>query len=134
MYLGTRVYQTSLAEEAVALLIDFFDSFALSISFPELAIPAIVQFKKYCKRSKTFAANKQILQLIDSLEMNSGFVEKARSAVTFSPKDANKVVRNPFIFIHFFLNIFFSFPPTIKFTYCMNCMTYFYNWVYSPCS
>lgn len=68
-YLGTRPYQVGLAEEIVNLLFDFYGAFALSISFPELAIPAILQLKRYIKRSKNFQINKQLQQLVEKVRV-----------------------------------------------------------------
>lgn len=42
-YLGTRVYATGLVEECVNLLVDWYDCFADSVGFPELAVPGIIQ-------------------------------------------------------------------------------------------
>ena len=56
-YLNTRTYQSGLAEEAVALLIDHYDTYALSIGFPELAVPAVLlvcYFKNNEKKKKMF--------------------------------------------------------------------------------
>ncbi|KAJ3287517.1 Nucleolar Complex 2 protein [Borealophlyctis nickersoniae] len=89
-YLGTRAYQIGVAEEAVSLLFDYYGSFALSIAFPELAVPAILQLKRFVKRSKNFQVNKQIQQLVEKLEQNSKFIDDRRSQVEFSPKDEHK--------------------------------------------
>ncbi|KAJ3194889.1 Nucleolar Complex 2 protein [Irineochytrium annulatum] len=89
-YIGTRVYQVGVAEEFLSLIIDHYDCFALSISFPELAIPAIFQFRRFVKHSKNFVVNKQIQQLIDALESNSKFIEIKRAEVDFSPKDEGR--------------------------------------------
>ncbi|KAJ3048314.1 Nucleolar Complex 2 protein [Rhizophlyctis rosea] len=90
-YLGTRTYQNGVVEEVVNLLFDYYGAFALSIAFPELAIPAILQLKRYAKKSKNFHMNKQIQQLVEKLEQNSRFIEQKRSQVDFSPKDEQKV-------------------------------------------
>ncbi|KAJ3043715.1 Nucleolar Complex 2 protein [Rhizophlyctis rosea] len=90
-YLGTRTYQNGVVEEVVNLLFDYYGAFALSIAFPELAVPAILQLKRYAKKSKNFRMNKQIQQLVEKLEQNSRFIEGKRSQVYFSPKDEAKV-------------------------------------------
>ncbi|KND00855.1 mRNA-binding ribosome synthesis protein NOC2 [Spizellomyces punctatus DAOM BR117] len=89
-YLGTRPYQTGLVEEIVNLLFDFYGAFALSVSFPELAVPAILQLKRYVKKSKNLQINKQLQQLVEKLEQNSKFIQDRRSQVEFSPKDEAK--------------------------------------------
>ncbi|KAJ3109771.1 Nucleolar Complex 2 protein, partial [Phlyctochytrium planicorne] len=90
-YLGTRTYQQGCVEEALSLLLDFFDNFALSISFPELTIPVIVLLKRYVKHSKNFGVNKEIQQLLDSIDTHRRYIEEKRSAVDFSPKDVDRV-------------------------------------------
>ncbi|KAJ3010253.1 Nucleolar Complex 2 protein [Thoreauomyces humboldtii] len=89
-YLATRTYQIGLVEEVVSLLFDYYGAFARSISFPELAVPALLQLKRYIKRSKNFQVNKQISTLVDKLVQNSAYIEQARSQVEFSPKDESK--------------------------------------------
>ncbi|KAI9207968.1 Noc2p family-domain-containing protein [Polychytrium aggregatum] len=89
-YLGTRVYQNNVVDEVVGLMSDYFASFALSISFPELVVPAIIQIKRFVKKSKNFTANKQLQQLVEKLEQNSQFIESRRSNVDFSPRDEGK--------------------------------------------
>ncbi|TPX54102.1 hypothetical protein PhCBS80983_g06059 [Powellomyces hirtus] len=86
-YLGTRTYQVGIVEQVVSLLFDYYGAFALSISFPELAVPALLQLKRYVKRSKNFQVNKQIQQLVEKLEQNTVYIENCRSQVEFSPKD-----------------------------------------------
>jgi nucleolar complex protein 2 len=66
-YLGTRTYYNGLLEEVIHLLYEFFSVHALSIAFPELAVPAIVQLKKISKNGTDFAKNKQIQQLIEKV-------------------------------------------------------------------
>ncbi|KAJ3229122.1 Nucleolar Complex 2 protein [Chytriomyces hyalinus] len=90
-YLGTRPYQNGIVEEVVALLMEYYDCFALSIGFPELVVPAVVQFRRWMKKSKNVSANKQIQGLLESLEQNAKFVEGKRAQVDFAPKDEAKV-------------------------------------------
>ncbi|KAJ3404975.1 Nucleolar Complex 2 protein [Chytridiales sp. JEL 0842] len=91
-YLGTRVFQTSVAQEAIEILYDHYDTYATSISFPELSFHAVLQLKKYMKHNgKSVGVNKQIQSLVESLEMNAKFVEAKRNLVDFSPKDEDKV-------------------------------------------
>ncbi|KAJ3135933.1 Nucleolar Complex 2 protein [Geranomyces variabilis] len=86
-YLGTRTYQVGVAEQVVSLLFEYYGAFALSISFPELAVPAVLQLKRYTKRSKNFQINKAIQQLVEKIEQNTVYIEACRSKVEFSPKD-----------------------------------------------
>ncbi|KAI9105785.1 Noc2p family-domain-containing protein [Phlyctochytrium arcticum] len=84
-YVGTRVYQTGLVEQVVELLFEYYDSLCLSIAFPEVAVPAIVQLKRYVKRGKNMAVAKQVGQLIEKLEQNSTFITAQRSNIEFAP-------------------------------------------------
>jgi nucleolar complex protein 2 len=66
-YLSTKTYQNGLIEESVNLLYDIYGSLALEISFPELCVPAVIQMKRWIKKSKNFFMNKQIQQLIEKV-------------------------------------------------------------------
>ncbi|KAI8854089.1 Noc2p family-domain-containing protein [Chytridium lagenaria] len=72
-------------EEAISVLVDYFDNFAISISYPELIIPVVALV-----RFGNFSANKEIQQFLESLESNSRFIEDKRSNIDFSPKDADR--------------------------------------------
>ncbi|KAI9338457.1 Noc2p family-domain-containing protein [Obelidium mucronatum] len=90
-YLGTRTYQTGVVEEVVGLLMEYYDCYSLTIGFPELVVPAVVQFRRWIKKSKNVTANKVVGSLLESLEQNAKFIEGKRSAVDFAPKDEGKV-------------------------------------------
>ncbi|KAI8621795.1 Noc2p family-domain-containing protein [Chytriomyces sp. MP71] len=90
-YLGTRTYQTGIVEEVVGLLMEYYDCYALSIGFPELVVPAVVQFRRWIKKSKNVSANKLIQGLLESLEQNAKFIEGKRAGADFAPKDEAKV-------------------------------------------
>ncbi|KAJ3120153.1 Nucleolar Complex 2 protein [Physocladia obscura] len=90
--LGTRTYQTGIVDELVQLLTEYYDCFALSIAFPELVVPAVVQLRRWVKRSRNVNANKQVQSLVESLELNAKFIEGKRTAIVdFAPKDEAKV-------------------------------------------
>ena len=74
-----------------------FASHAMSLSFPELSIPACIQFKRIVKKSKNVSMNKQIQQLLEKLDENARFVENLRKGVDFNPKDTDKIVSFYFI-------------------------------------
>ncbi|KAJ3216924.1 Nucleolar Complex 2 protein [Dinochytrium kinnereticum] len=89
-YVGSRPFQQGAVEESISILVDYFDTFALSISFPELVIPVIVLLKRYIKNSKNFVVNKEIQHFLEALESNHRFVNDKRNNVDFSPKDVDK--------------------------------------------
>ncbi|ORX89450.1 Noc2-domain-containing protein [Basidiobolus meristosporus CBS 931.73] len=90
-YEHTRVYQDGVLEELGELIMSYYCSHALSIAFPELVLPGIVQLKRYIKRSKNVKFVKQTQQLIEKIEQNVKFVEGKRNAIDFSPHDLSKV-------------------------------------------
>ncbi|CAG8470161.1 28778_t:CDS:10, partial [Dentiscutata erythropus] len=67
-YLHTKVYQDGICEELVELLFEYYSCYSLSIAFPELIIPAIIQ-----------------------MEQNSKFIEQERSRIDFSPNNRAQV-------------------------------------------
>ncbi|KAK5992550.1 Nucleolar complex protein 2 [Cladobotryum mycophilum] len=97
-YLRTRVYQDGVGEQVIELMGEFMLLWATSIAFPELALPVIIQLKRWLKqaRSKT-QGNKngkliaQLVLLVQKLETNAKFVEEKRAKVDFAPKDRSQV-------------------------------------------
>ncbi|GJJ77425.1 nucleolar complex protein 2 [Entomortierella parvispora] len=87
-YKGSRVYQDGTGEQVYELMIEYFALFSTSISFPELVIPAIVQLKRFIKKSSLVKLTKQFAGLVDKLEQNARFVENERNKADFSPSDA----------------------------------------------
>ncbi|KAG9297632.1 hypothetical protein G9A89_011147 [Geosiphon pyriformis] len=90
-YLGTRIYQDGICEELVDIMLEYYGSFCLSIAFPELAIPAIVQLKRHIKKSKNSKFNKQLHHLVEKFEQNSKYIEQHRAQIEFAPNDRAKV-------------------------------------------
>ncbi|KAF0642727.1 hypothetical protein FPSE5266_08767 [Fusarium pseudograminearum] len=97
-YLRTRVLQDGIGEQLAELLSEYFMLWATSIAFPELALPVIIQLKRWLKqaRNKT-SGNKnaklagQLVLLVQKLEANAKFIEEKRSKVDFAPKDRAQV-------------------------------------------
>ncbi|KAF9410996.1 Nucleolar Complex 2 protein [Podila epigama] len=87
-YKGSRVYQDGVGEQVYELMTEYFSLFSTSISFPELVIPAIVQLKRFIKKSSLVKLTKQFAGLVEKLEQNSRFVEQERAKADFSPSDA----------------------------------------------
>ncbi|KAI1317813.1 Nucleolar Complex 2 protein [Mortierella claussenii] len=87
-YKGSRVYQDGAGEQVYELMTEYYALFSTSISFPELAIPAIIQLKRFIKKSSLVKLTKQFAGLVDKLEQNSRFVEMERNKADFSPSDA----------------------------------------------
>ncbi|KAF9366164.1 Nucleolar Complex 2 protein [Mortierella sp. NVP85] len=87
-YKNTLVYQDGIGEQVYELLTEYYAQFSTSISFPELAIPAIVQLKRFTKKLGMPKMKKQFFGLVEKLEQNSRFVETERNKADFAPSDA----------------------------------------------
>jgi len=97
-YLRTRVYQDGVGEEVVELLGEYFLLWSTSIALPELALPLIIQLKRWLKqaRSKTNGNKNQklvasLVLLVQKLEANGKFIEEQRAKVDFAPKNRSQV-------------------------------------------
>jgi len=97
-YLRTRVYQDGVGDQIVELLGEYFLLWSTSIAFPELALPVIIQLKRWLKaaRSKTTGNKNQklvasLVLLVQKLEANAKFIEEKRSKVDFAPRDRTQV-------------------------------------------
>ncbi|QLQ81492.1 hypothetical protein HG537_0F02530 [Torulaspora globosa] len=92
-YLGTRVCHEGLAEQFVDLLGEYFVLYCKNVAFPELATPAIISLRRYIKNSKNVRFNKQLSNIVEKLDQNCSFIQKARSNVEFSPTLRTEVNR-----------------------------------------
>ncbi|KAF9422766.1 Nucleolar Complex 2 protein [Entomortierella beljakovae] len=90
-YLESRVYQEGAGEQIFELMTEYYAMFSTSISFPELAIPAIIQLRRFNKKSVLSKLTKQFSGLVEKLEQNSQFIEMERNKADFSPSDASGV-------------------------------------------
>lgn len=97
-YLRTRVYQDGVGEQVVELLGEFTLLWATSIAFPELALPVVIQLKRWLKQARSRSkGNKnaklasQLAVLVQKLEANAKFVEERRAKVDFAPRDRAQV-------------------------------------------
>ncbi|KND90917.1 Nucleolar complex protein 2 [Tolypocladium ophioglossoides CBS 100239] len=97
-YLRSRVYQDGVGEQVVELLGEYMFLWCTSIAFPELALPVIIQLKRWLKQSRSRSqGNKnakigaQLVLLVQKLEANAHFIEERRAKVDFAPKDRAQV-------------------------------------------
>ena len=90
-YLPTKAYQDGVGEQVVELLSEFFVLHAKSIAFPELAIPAIVQAKRWIKKSPVVKLNNALSMLVGKLETNSKWVQERRNKIEFAPNRIDMV-------------------------------------------
>ncbi|PFH62647.1 hypothetical protein XA68_12721 [Ophiocordyceps unilateralis] len=97
-YLRTRVYQDGVGEQVVELLGEHMLLWAKSVAFPELALPVVIQLKRWLKQTRNRdSGNKnakvggQLALLVQKLEANSTFIEERRAKVDFAPRDRGQV-------------------------------------------
>ena len=97
-YLRTRVYQDGVGDQVTELLGEYLYLWSKSVAFPELALPVIIQLKRWLKQARgKFAGNKnnklvnQLMTLVQKLEANAKFIEERRSQIDFAPKDRIQV-------------------------------------------
>ncbi|ATY62130.1 ribosome assembly [Cordyceps militaris] len=99
-YLRTRIFQDGVGEQVVELLGEFMHLWGTSIAFPELALPVVIQLKRWLKQargSRTAQGNKnaklstQLVLLVQKIEANAKFIEGHRAKVDFAPKDRTQV-------------------------------------------
>ncbi|KAG9508054.1 hypothetical protein J7337_001612 [Fusarium musae] len=97
-YLRTRVFQDGVGEQFVELLGEYFFLWATSIAFPELALPVVIQLKRWLKQARNKSTgNKnvklasQVILLVQKLEANGKFIEEKRAKVDFAPRDRTQV-------------------------------------------
>ncbi len=65
--LGTKVYQDMVLKECVDLVEDYLSIYAYSISFPELAIPATINLKRFLKQCKIPFFRKRIASILEEV-------------------------------------------------------------------
>lgn len=92
-YLGTRTYQEGLSEQFIDILGEYFVLYSKSVSFPELATPAIIALRRYTKTSKNAKYSKQLSNVVEKLNQNSSYIDQKRSKVEFSPSNKVEVAR-----------------------------------------
>ncbi|KAG7129840.1 Nucleolar complex protein 2 like [Verticillium longisporum] len=106
-YLRTRVYQDGVGEQVVELFAEFFALWAKNIAFPEMALPVVIQLKRWLKQARRGdkgASSKKsqrgnqngklgsaIVLLVQKIEANAKFIEQRRAQVDFAPKDRAQV-------------------------------------------
>lgn len=93
-YLRTRTYQDGVGEQVLELLSEFFVLWARNIAFPELALPVVIQLKRWAKEASSRApgqgnknqkVNQGVQLLVQKLEAQGRWIEERRGKVEFAP-------------------------------------------------
>ncbi|KAI8320275.1 Noc2-domain-containing protein [Martensiomyces pterosporus] len=88
-YEHTRVYLEAILENVFGLLADAVASQSTRIAFPEWVVPAVLQLRRWRKRSgKSWSRfSKQLQGLLERIDQTSRQVQQRRNKVEFSPSD-----------------------------------------------
>jgi nucleolar complex protein 2 len=98
-YLRTRVYCEQLTDEATYFLLEFLQTMARSIAFPELAIPIVVALKRAIKTAKSLRDQHQVKiigtlrKTVEKIERHADYIRSQRDGIEFAPRDQTKVKR-----------------------------------------
>ncbi|KAK9466321.1 Noc2p family-domain-containing protein [Lipomyces arxii] len=98
-YLGTKIYQTGVCDKIVECVLEFYGLYAKHIAFPELVVPCVITLKRYArgrdkpstKQKQNVRFFKQLLELVDRLELNSKYIQDKRKNVEFGPANTAMV-------------------------------------------
>ncbi|XP_077967984.1 nucleolar complex protein 2 homolog [Styela clava] len=84
-------YRSSTMDEIYNAFMDYINTQAHSISFPEMMVPTVISMKKYMKKCKMQNYVKLVRQIIEKVEENSKYILDKRSDVSFGVADVTAV-------------------------------------------
>lgn len=85
-------FRDEVVQNIFDLTLEYMANESYSLSYPELAVPCIINLKQYIKkRCKNSNYSRKLKQLVDKLEENSKFVESEREKINFTLKDTQLI-------------------------------------------
>jgi len=87
----TYAFYDAIMREVLELLVTYFMTYYKSVSFPELALPAIVQLKQFLQTCQPSPFPAKIKQFVEVLENQSKVILSHRNLANFNPADEHKV-------------------------------------------
>lgn len=86
-------FRDEVVENIVGCILEYMAQESHTISYPDLAVPAIIQLKHYLKHGKNINANyrSKLKLLVDKMVENSKYVASEREKFTFELRDAASI-------------------------------------------
>jgi len=89
--INTHAFYETVMKEVLELLVNYFICYAKSVTFPELALPAIIQLKLFLQSCAPSAFPSRIKQFVDVLDEQTKVILSHRNLANFNPSDEHKV-------------------------------------------
>lgn len=85
-------FRDEVVQNIFDLTLEYMANESYSLSYPELAVPCIINLKQYIKkRCKNSNYSRKLKQLVDKLEENSKFIDTEREKINFTLKDTQLI-------------------------------------------